>query len=36
MKVLKNIRLANRHFVFAWKKDNINAALALFVNFLAQ
>lgn len=33
IKVLKNIKLAYRHFVFAWKKDNVNAALALFMNY---
>ena len=36
IKELKNIKLANRHFVFAWKKDNINAVLALFVNYFAK
>ena len=32
--VLKDLKIAERQFVFGWKKDNINPSIALFVNYI--
>lgn len=31
---LKDVKIAERKFVFGWKKENINPAIALFINYV--